>query len=77
MARKAEHKAKGHPEKDALAVIVKKRGGEPNEIVVPWNDEEERFSLLVALYIADIIPDGMAYELRTMLERLKRILQAK
>ncbi len=58
-------------DKNALAIIVKKRGGETNEMVVSWDDQEARLQFLIDLYNADIIPDGMAYELRTMMERLQ------
>lgn len=77
VARDAERKAKdyrgvaGQPDKNALAIIVKKRGGEQNETVVSWDNQEAQLHLLATLYNADIIPKGMAYELRTMMERLQ------
>ncbi len=75
LARRAERQAKNQPQKNALAITVQKRGGEPASTVVSWSNREmfnmEVFSTLIALCQAEIIPGGMPYELRHMVRRLQ------
>jgi CRISPR-associated protein Cmr2 len=87
MVRNAEHNAKNQIGKNALAIRVQKRGGEPVDLVVAFPPTQaqkqqqdqstpalwpsiKQFELLTKLCEAGIIPGGMAYELRDMMQRL-------
>lgn len=75
LVRRAERQAKNQPQKNALAIIVQKRGGEPADTVISWSNREmfnmEMFRILIELCKAEIIPGGMPYELRRMVQRLQ------
>ena len=69
LARKAEKAAKEFPEKanpkkDALAVALDKRSGAPRQVVGRWGKLDKRLLNLAALHQEEVIPDGLAYQLR-------------
>ncbi len=68
VARRAERLAKQQlPAKNALAVILDKRGGTPVGVAGPWDRDGDslpaRLHALVAMLRADALPDGVAHEL--------------
>ncbi len=71
IARRAEHQAKQIPGKNALAIIVQKRGGPPCLVKGQWDVLDTRLERHIELYQKDIIPSGMAYELRELAVRLE------
>ena len=70
LAHRAEQQAKQVGGKNALAIIVSKRGGEDYEAVGKWGNIDVRLSQLIDYYRAASIPVGMAYELRDLDLRL-------
>lgn len=73
MVRKAEKAAKAIPDKDALAIILSKRSGADQTICGSWaSDFFTRLEVFIRLHRSDAIPDGAAYELREMDERLRQ-----
>ncbi len=76
LARRAEKTAKGVSGKNALAVIVSKRGGSETPVKGRWGEVDERLQRFTWLHRADAIPDGAAYDLRTMARELKHIPKA-
>lgn len=66
LARRAEKEAKMVEGKNALAVTVSKRGGEDTTVKGSWGTFDRRLFRLVQLHLEDAVPDGAAYELRTL-----------
>lgn len=71
IARRAERQAKQIPGKNALAIIVQKRSGPPCLVKGQWNVLDTRLERHIELHQKDIIPSGMAYELRELAIRLQ------
>jgi CRISPR-associated protein Cmr2 len=71
IARDAEQHAKHIPGKNALAITVQKRGGSPCEVSGKWDVFEPRLEHQISLAQSEIIPSGMAYELREVALRLE------
>lgn len=65
LARDAEKAAKSVPDgkKNALAVVLDKRGGTPRLVAGKWGTLDRRLLNLAALHQAGLIPDGLAYQL--------------
>jgi CRISPR-associated protein Cmr2 len=63
VARSAEAIAKELPGKDAIAIVVNKRSGNPIEVCGHWGSLIPRLRDLIGLYQADAIPDKAGYEL--------------
>lgn len=75
LARKAEQMAKNLPDKDGLTIILSKRSGFETTISGPWSGTfYGRLQRFVELHRHDAIPDGAAYELRDMDERVGQAL---
>lgn len=73
LARNAEKAAKSIDGKDALALIVSKRSGPETPVKGKWGEIDERLQRFTYLHCADAIPDGAAYDLRTMARDLKHL----
>lgn len=71
LARKAEKAAKAIDGKNALAVIVDKRSGISRTLKGRWGTIDKRLNQFVKWHIADKIPDGAAYQLRDLANRLE------
>ena len=71
LARKAEKAAKAVEGKNALAVIVDKRSGISRTLKGTWGTIDKRLSQFVEWHIADEIPDGAAYQLKDLANRLE------
>lgn len=71
MVRVAEKRAKAVPGKNALAITVKRRGGEAVEVEGPWGGLDERLRKLIALYENDAISTKAQYELMDLADRLR------
>lgn len=69
VARRAEKRAKGLTTKDALAIVVDKRGGDETEVRGRWNPLVKDLQVLTWLHQKDAIPDKAGHELAA-LERL-------
>jgi len=68
-AREAERQAK-HPDRNGLAIQMRKRGGEPISIRYRWDESTDGLLReLVHLFIIQAIPHGLARDLRD-LERI-------
>ena len=76
LARDAEKFAKQLPGKNALAITLSKRSGADRSIRGRWGDASgaflQRLQTLIILHREEAIPDGAAYELRDLAERLGR-----
>ena len=70
LASDAEKLAKQQDDKNSLAIIVSKRGGEDYRAVGKWDNIDVRLSQLMKYCSTASIPAGMAYELRDMTLRL-------
>ena len=70
LAQDAEQQAKRMDGKNALAIIVSKRGGEDYRAVGKWGNIDERLAQLVTYCQEASLPVGMAYELRDLVLRL-------
>ena len=70
LAHRAEQQSKQVDGKNALSIIVSKRGGEDYNIAGKWGNIDLRLSQLIDYYRAASIPVGMAYELRDLNLRL-------
>lgn len=76
LARAAEKKAKdvkgknGLQDKNGLAITVSKRGGIDYSVVGQWGELDAYIDQLIPFCIDDSIPDGMAYELRSLAQRI-------
>jgi len=69
-ARAAEKAAKGVPGKNALAIILCKRGGETYTISGHWNNLDLYLAQLITAYRLNRIPKGLPYDVRDSLLRL-------
>lgn len=76
LANDAEQAAKSLPGKDALAIFVGKRSGETTETCDKWERLDERLQRFTVLHRLDAIPDGVAYELRSLADTLDHIPEA-
>jgi CRISPR-associated protein Cmr2 len=70
LARDAEHKAKDVDGKDALAIVLSKRSGADVLVVDKWGQLDERLAEYTACHLADELPDGAAFQLRDLAQRL-------
>lgn len=70
LARNAEKRAKDIDGKNALAITISKRSGEDYQIAGAWGDLDNILEQLIPLCRIDAIPDGTAYELRDLAQRL-------
>ncbi len=70
LSRDAEKVAKKVEGKNALAVIVSKRSGGVTTVRGQWGTFDQRMEEFIKLHHDDAIPDGAAYELRDLAERL-------
>ncbi|MBS1791598.1 MAG: type III-B CRISPR-associated protein Cas10/Cmr2 [Acidobacteria bacterium] len=77
LARSAEKEAKRVEGKNALCVKVDKRSGEVTTVKGKRGELEERLEYFTLLHIAEAVPDGAAYELRDLAERLKELKDAQ
>ncbi|GHO89427.1 type III-B CRISPR-associated protein Cas10/Cmr2 [Dictyobacter formicarum] len=75
LARRAERLAKGVKGKNALAILISKRGGEQSIIRGPREKVNVALEQYIEYYRAGVIPYGLAYELRTMYQQLLPIEQ--
>lgn len=71
LAREAEKEAKRLPDKNALCVKLDKRGGETTTVVDHWGKLDERLKVFTLLFVADKLPDGVAYEFQKLAHQLK------
>jgi CRISPR-associated protein Cmr2 len=71
LARAAEKRAKKVPGKNALAITVSKRSGDDYSVAGHWGDLDTHLDTLIELSMDDVIPAGMAYELRDLALRLQ------
>ncbi|RRR70868.1 MAG: type III-B CRISPR-associated protein Cas10/Cmr2 [Candidatus Viridilinea halotolerans] len=78
LARAAEKEAKRQPGKHALAIALSKRSGGTTTIVGGWQGGFlQRLTRFIELHRHDAFPDGAAYELRSLDERVGRALPAE
>ncbi len=70
LSRAAEKKAKGVKDKNGLAITVSKRGGVDYSVVGQWGEIDAYIDQLIPFCVDDSIPDGMAYELRDLSQRI-------
>lgn len=66
LARQAEKVAKGVADKNALAVTVSKRSGANVTVQGHWGDLDARLLEFAELHRQEAVPDGAAFELRTL-----------
>jgi len=71
LVREAEKQAKRLPGKRALAVTLSKRSGADRTVVGHWDAIDARLKEWAALYCQDAVPDGLAFELQGLAERLE------
>ena len=71
LARKAEKAAKAVDKKNALAVILDKRSGTSRMLKGKWGTIDKRLNQFIEWHIADEIPDGAAYQLKELANRLE------
>jgi len=71
LARKAEKAAKAVEGKNALAVIVDKRSGTSRMLKGTWKTIDKRLNQFVEWHRHEKIPDGAAYQLRDLSNRLE------
>jgi CRISPR-associated protein Cmr2 len=73
LARAAEKAAKRLPGKNSLAITLSKRSGVDRTIGGSWQSGFfERLVELIQLHRSEAIPDGAAYDLRSLAERLSQ-----
>ncbi len=88
LAREAEKEAKRFPGKNALCIKLDKRSGETTTVIDHWGRLDERLKFFTLLFVADKLPDGVAYEFQKLADQLcdapkavpgevKRILKRK
>ena len=70
LARAAEQAAKGVPGKDALALTLSKRSGADVTISGKWGVLDSDLATFTRLHRIDTLPDGAAFQLRDLAERL-------
>ncbi|MFA6811297.1 MAG: type III-B CRISPR-associated protein Cas10/Cmr2 [Desulfoplanes sp.] len=76
LARKAEKIAKAYPGKNAIALILDKRGGAPVELCAGWDcNIINTLKRWIECYVHDLIPYKIGYELRTLAEKIGSPLQ--
>ncbi len=73
LARRAEKAAKAVDGKNALAVIVSKRSGTETLVKGHWKEVDARLQRFTYLHRVEAIPDGAAYDLRTMSRELEHV----
>jgi len=71
LSRSAEKIAKAVLGKEALAVTISKRSGVDRTVSGRWGTVDERLRLFVQLHRLEAIPDGAAYELHSLAQRLQ------
>lgn len=71
LVRATERRAKAVKGKNAVAITVKKRGGEPIEVADHWGALDRRLQALVKLHRADAISANAQYELMDLADRLE------
>ncbi len=71
LARQAEAAAKRRPHKNALAVTLSKRSGVDRTVAGEWGTVDERLQWFIRLHRQDALPDGAAYELQDLSNRLR------
>ncbi|WP_029214553.1 type III-B CRISPR-associated protein Cas10/Cmr2 [Kallotenue papyrolyticum] len=70
LARAAERVAKRVPDKNALAITLSKRSGADITVQGRWGELDTRLEQFVILHRLDALPDGAAFQLRDLAERL-------
>jgi CRISPR-associated protein Cmr2 len=73
LAREAEKVAKRLPGKNALCIKLDKRSGETTTVVDHWGKLDERLKFFTLLFVADKLPDGVAYEFHKLAEQLRYV----
>ncbi len=71
LARAAERTAKAEKDKNALALILSKRSGADVTVAGTWGTIEQRLWRFSLLHRLDQLPDGAAFQLRDLAERLQ------
>src|SRR5579875_1616809 len=67
---KAESTAKGITDKNALAILLSKRGGGAYTIAGHWGEFDQHMGQLMQYCYEQLLPTGMAYEIRETVQRL-------
>jgi CRISPR-associated protein Cmr2 len=70
LARDAEKSAKQVDGKNALAITISKRSGGETTVRGQWGVFDKRLERFISLHRHKVLPDGAAYELRDLHERL-------
>ncbi len=70
LARAAERAAKAVKDKDALAIVLSKRSGADVTVRGRWGSLDRRLQQFVTMHRLDALPDGAAFQLRDLAERL-------
>lgn len=73
LAREAEKESKRFPGKNALCIKLDKRGGETTTVVDQWGKLDVRLQFFALLFVADKLPDGVAYEFRKLADQLRDV----
>ena len=73
LAREAEKVAKRLPGKNALCIKLDKRSGETTTIVDHWDKLDDRLHFFTMLFVADKLPDGVAYEFHKLAAQLRYV----
>jgi CRISPR-associated protein Cmr2 len=76
LAREAEKEAKRLPCKNALCVKLDKRSGETTTVVDHWGKLDDRLRFFTLLFVADKLPDGVAYEFHKLANQLRYVPDA-
>lgn len=71
LARAAERAAKEVPGKNALAITLSKRSGADVTVAGTWGTIEQRLWRFSLMHRLDQLPDGAAFQLRDLAERLQ------
>lgn len=69
MAGNAEKRAK--KDRNSLALTVDKRSGAPITVVGHWGELDAALDDFVELHVGDLVPDGLAFELRELARLLE------
>ncbi|WP_298819068.1 type III-B CRISPR-associated protein Cas10/Cmr2 [Chloroflexus sp.] len=70
MARAAERAAKAVAGKNALAITLSKRSGADVTVQGHWGELDQRLQQFTTMHRLDVLPDGAAFQLRDLVERL-------
>ncbi len=70
LARAAERAAKEVPGKNALAITLSKRSGADVTVRGHWGELDTRLEQCVTMHRLEALPDGAAFQLRDLAERL-------